>query len=102
MGSQIYTRLPPREGVWPVGGRASGYTPSLVPPRGGATSCLPPDSSTYYYLLVQGQKLTASAEWMALPSCGAAASCRSASSSASVSLHWRCCSLRARCCVAVV
>jgi hypothetical protein len=41
MGSQIYTRLPPREGVWQVGGRASGYTPSLVPPRGGATSCLP-------------------------------------------------------------
>jgi hypothetical protein len=41
MGSQIYTRLPPCEGVWPVGGRASGYTPSQVPPRGGATSCLP-------------------------------------------------------------
>jgi len=39
--AQIYTSLPPREGVWPVGGRASGYTPSLVPPRGGATSCLP-------------------------------------------------------------
>jgi hypothetical protein len=41
MGSQIYTRLPPCEGVWPVGGRASGYTPSQVPSRGGATSCLP-------------------------------------------------------------
>jgi hypothetical protein len=47
MGSQIYTRLPPCEGVWPVGGRASGYTPSQVRPRGGVPPAVFRDSSTY-------------------------------------------------------
>ena len=52
MGSQIYTRLPPCEGVWPVGGRASGYTPSQVPPRGGTTSCR--ETAPLTYLLLRG------------------------------------------------
>jgi hypothetical protein len=33
-----YARLPPREGVWPVGGRVT--RPAGYPRGGGATSCL--------------------------------------------------------------